>query len=190
MSEESTPFCPECAGGPDQPEMVDRRNFIRVVGEQAVGLIAVGGLAVSAPSVLADGGRFATAAPAAAVSRIRKPAEDFVRMLHSTLTEEQRRVVVLPWDHGSANGRATPTRLRMYNAPINRRIGQVFNNRRSRNSSSASCGRISSDEEGYRRVTRNGTFDASGVHRRLRRQHLRRTRRRPTNSPGCSPATT
>ena len=32
MSEEATPFCPECAHGPDQPEVVDRRNFIRVVG--------------------------------------------------------------------------------------------------------------------------------------------------------------
>jgi hypothetical protein len=157
MSEDSTPFCPECADGPDQPEVVDRRNFIRVVGEQTVGLLAVGGLAVSAPSLLADGSRFAT--PAA---RPRKPAEDLVRLLHATLTEEQRRVVVLPWDHGAANGRATPTRLRMYNSPINRRIGQVFTARQ-QELIERTLRAISSDEEGYRRVTRNGTFDASGA---------------------------
>jgi hypothetical protein len=157
MSEETTPYCPECADGPDQPEVVDRRNFIRVVGEQTVGLLAVGGLAASAAPLRADAPRFATA-PA---TRTRKPAEDLVRLLHSTLTEEQRRTVVLPWDHGSANGRATPTRLRMYNAPINRRIGDVFN-RRQQEIIQRTLRAISSDEEGYRRVTRNGTFDASG----------------------------
>jgi hypothetical protein len=108
--------------------------------------------------VLADGPRFATATPA---PRVRKPAEDLVRALHSTLTAEQRQVVIMPWDHGAANGRATPTRLRMYNAPINRRIGQVFNQRQ-QDLIQRILRAISSDEEGYRRVTRNGTFDASG----------------------------
>ena len=73
MSEDATPFCPECADGPDQPEVVDRRNFIRVVGGSTVGMLAAGGLA---PAVLADGARFTTATPA---TRVRKPAEDLVR---------------------------------------------------------------------------------------------------------------
>jgi hypothetical protein len=159
MSEEAKPFCPECENGPEQPDVIDRRNFIRVVGEQGVGLLAAGGLAMTAPSVLADDTR---RTPTASAARPRKPAEELVRLLHSTLTEEQRRVIVMPWEHGSMNGRATPTRLRMYNNPINRRIGEVFT-RRQQEIIERTLRAISSDEEGYRRVTRNGTFDASGA---------------------------
>jgi hypothetical protein len=154
MAEDITPLCPECADGPDQPELVDRRNFIRAVGEQTVGMLAVGGLAAAAPSLVA------AAPPTTRAARIRKPAEDLVRALYGTLTDEQRQVVVLPWDHGGGNGR-TPTRLRMYNAPINRNIGRVFN-RRQTDLIQRILREISSDEEGYRRVTRNGTFDMSG----------------------------
>ena len=84
-----------------------------------------------------------------------------MRELFQGLSEEQRRQVVLPWNHGGENN-ATPTRKRMYNAPIfaNRNIGAVYT-RAQQELNQRIIRSICSDDEGYRRISRNGTWDGS-----------------------------
>src|SRR5262249_49784301 len=47
MSENAKPFCPECEEHVEQPDVLDRRGFIRVVGERTAALLAVGGVAAA-----------------------------------------------------------------------------------------------------------------------------------------------
>jgi hypothetical protein len=144
--------CPECDELVAQDEAIDRRNFIRVIGESTASLLAVGGLATAAPAVLADG---PTARPVG-----NRPAEEMIRELYTSLTADQRGQVVRPYDHGSNNGRRTPTRMGMYNAAIGRRIGQVYTPAQ-RELCQRILRAIASDENGYRQLTRGGTFDGS-----------------------------
>jgi hypothetical protein len=151
MSDNARSFCPEC----DEPAKavgLDRRDFLRTVGGQAAAALTVGTVA-AAPRALADAAR-----PAA---RAAKPAEALVQELYQGMTAEQRRMVAHPWNHGAGNGRIA-TRLGMYNAPINRRIGDVFT-RPQQDLIDRTLRAISADEAGYRQLTRNGTFDGSGA---------------------------
>jgi uncharacterized protein DUF3500 len=151
MQENETPFCPECADGPEAVEtpQLDRRGFIRVAGG-AAGLLAVG----SVPAVA----RAARETPKAAA----KPAESLVRELHAGLSDEQKKQVVLPWDAGVKNGRGRPMRLGMYNSAIqNKKIGDVYT-KPQQELIERILKAISSGEDGYRRISRNGTFDGSG----------------------------
>jgi hypothetical protein len=43
MSDNLKPSCPECAESFEAPEIVDRRNFIRVLGGGAAALATLGG---------------------------------------------------------------------------------------------------------------------------------------------------
>src|SRR4051812_39964717 len=104
MSEQSTNPCPEC----DATDGVDRRNFLMAVGGTAVTLAGLEAIPQAAKKLAAQQNPQPT--------RTVKPAEALVRELFQGLTEEQRRQVVLPWNHGGENN-ATPTRKRMYNAP-------------------------------------------------------------------------
>jgi hypothetical protein len=144
MTENSKVICPECAETVE-PEALDRRDFIRVVGGQTT-LLAAGTVAAAAPRVLAD----APAAPAA--GRAAKPAEALIQELYGTMTAEQRRMLVLPWDHRARKG--------MFNSPINRRIGDSYTQPQ-QELIQRILRSICSDEEGYRRITRGGTFDGS-----------------------------
>lgn len=152
MADHTKPICPECADSFEGAE-VDRRNFIRVVG----GLTALAGGAGAATRILA-----AEDAKPTNTVRAAKPAEDLVRELFAGLSAEQKKEIVLPWDHGSEGGKRLPTRMRMYNAPIaGKQIAKVYTKPQQE-----LIGRIlraiCSDEEGHRRITRNGTFDSSG----------------------------
>jgi hypothetical protein len=121
---------------PGTPPAFDRRHFLRTVG---------GGAAALATSGLA------TAAELAA-----KPAEELVKEFFAELTPEQKRTVVLPWDHSSKKGGLA--RLTMTDTPINRRIGDVLRKPQLKlveRILRALC----SDDEGYRRLSRNNTFD-------------------------------
>ena len=145
---EQQPFCPDCTDG-----ALDRRNFFNAVGGTAVTLVGLQAVS-SAPRVL--GQAPAAQAPAA---RQAKPAEALIRELHSTLSDDQKRRVVLPWDHGGAG---SPTRLRMYNAAIfgDRRIQDVYTP-----AQRELCDRIlrgiCSGDDGYRLISRANTFDGS-----------------------------
>jgi Protein of unknown function (DUF3500) len=149
MNEQPKIQCPECA----DPDSVGRREFLMAAGGTAVTLAS---LQFVPQAVAQETGR--GAAPAARQTR---PAEALIRELYSGLTEEQRGRVVLPWNHG-AGANAVATRLRMYNASLNQNtIGAVYT-RAQKELNERILRAISSDEEGYRRVTRNGTFDQSG----------------------------
>jgi hypothetical protein len=154
MQENERPYCPDCADGPEAVETpeLDRRSFIRVAGG-AAGLLAVGAVG-SVPAVA----RAARETPKATA----KPAEALVRELHAGLSDDQKKQVVLPWDAGVKNGRGRPLRLGMYNSAIqNKKIGDVYT-KPQQELIERILKAISSGEDGYRRISRNGTFDGSG----------------------------
>ena len=152
MAENRKTQCPECA----EPAL-GRRDFLQSVGGTAVtlvGLEAVGTVSGHGTVMAQD------AAPAA--PRAAKPAEALVRELYQGLTAEQRGRVVLPYDHGAAANQAA-TRLRIYNAAIfnDRTVGGVYT-RPQQELVGRILRSIAADEEGYRRLTRNHTYDGSG----------------------------
>ncbi len=151
MNEQSKVQCPEC----EQPDSVGSRQFLMAVGGTAVTLASLQAVPALAQPAATPPAAQPAARPAA------KPAEALVRELYSTLTAEQRGRVVLAWNHG-AGANATATRLKMYNASLNQHtIGAVYTAAQ-KELNQRILRAISSDEEGYRRVTRNGTFDQSG----------------------------
>jgi hypothetical protein len=150
MPEEPKVYCPECELGPDAAFELDRRAFIRAVGGQAA-------VAAGAAGLLANRADAADSAP-----KHTRPAEELVKELFSTLSAEQKQEVVLPFDHGTNKGKSLPTRLGMYNNPIaNKRIGKHYT-KPQQELIERTLRAISSDEDGYRRISRNGTFDGSG----------------------------
>lgn len=136
---EKQPNCPDCAS----PEL-DRRGFIGT----GVSLLAVGAMGTVPAALKAQ----QAAAPA---SRKARPAEVLIQELYASMSEAQKRTLVLPW-----NDRR---RIGMYNAslPGIPNIGdgytpaQIELNQRILQA-------ISSGEEGYFKLTREGTFDGSG----------------------------
>src|SRR5262249_38907503 len=97
MVESDSRYCPECE---DVAGPVDRRSVLRVVGGQAAALVAVGSAAAKAP------------APNTKVKTIEKPAkpaEALIRDLYATLSDDQKKDVVLPWDHRRDGGKGPLT---------------------------------------------------------------------------------
>jgi hypothetical protein len=126
---------------------VDRRNFIRVVGGTGAAL-AVGGVVGTA-----------AVQGAAAPARKPKPAEELVKELHSSLSDRQKKRVVLDWDDKGRGGR--PLRLGMYNGPIKGiRIGRVYS-KKQQELIVRILKAISSGDDGYRRISRGGSWDMS-----------------------------
>ena len=149
MSEQLKVQCPEC----DALDGVGRRDFLMAAGGTAV---ALAGLELVPQALKAQPGQ-----PAAQAARAAKPAEALIRELFQGLNAEQRRRVVYPWNHGAANN-TLAYRLRMYNSAIfgDHNIGAVFTAAQ-KELNERILRAICSDEEGHRRITRNGTFDAS-----------------------------
>ena len=96
--------CPEC----DAP---NRREFLETLTRSAVVLGSMAPLAARAADTAASSAGSAS-----------KPAEALIRELFGTLSDDQKRSVVYPWNHGSDGG--LPTRLTMVNRPhFGKRIG-------------------------------------------------------------------
>ena len=77
------------------------------------------------------------------------------------MTADQRRLVVRPWNAGVNNaGQGIPLRHRMYNTPMGSRIGVVYT-RPQQELNQRILRALAGDEDGYRQLTRGGTFDAS-----------------------------
>jgi hypothetical protein len=134
--------CPECDG-------LDRRDFVRVLGGTAATLVGL----QAAPSLLrAD-------EPATAAPRVAKPAEALIRELYTGLSAEQKNKVVYNLDHGAASN-AIPMRKRMVNAPFAAKIGDAYTPAQ-QELVERILKSISSGEDGYRQISRNGTFDGS-----------------------------
>jgi hypothetical protein len=125
-----------------------RRRFLRLVG----GVTATAMVGGFRPA-------FAEAAPLAAANRVPKPAEDLVRELFATLNPWQRQHVVYPWNHGGDAGQP-PVRLRIYNTCIGKAIGETYT-KAQRELIERILQSMSSGEDGYRRITRNGGWDTN-----------------------------
>lgn len=136
MSRQDT-TCVDCL------EPLDRRDFMRTVGAGAAAL-AVGGSLTS----VATAQHRVPLAP-----RGPRPAEALCRELFETLSEEQRRQLVMPWN--------SPNRLRTYNAPINARISQAYTAPQ-QELLQRIMRAISSGDEGYTKLSRNGAWDTGG----------------------------
>jgi hypothetical protein len=144
--------CPEC----EAMDGVDRRHFLTMVGGTAVTLASLEAVPQAAKML----GAQQPPQPGQQAGSS-KPAEALIRELYQGLSAEQRRQVVMPWDHVAPN-QTIPTRKRMYNASINQhRIGTTYT-RPQQELVGRILRSISSDEEGYTRLTRNGTYDGSG----------------------------
>jgi hypothetical protein len=145
MSDPASFDGPDCTERPERADGVDRRHFLRLLGSGATAL-TMGG---AAPQLL-------TAAPQQPV-RAAHPAEPLVQELFANLTADQRRQVVLPWDHRS-QGNQTLTRLRMTDVPFTRRVGDLLSQPQQE-----LVGRIlralCAGDDGYRQLSRNGAFD-------------------------------
>jgi len=148
MAEIESPYCPECDEAFDfpEPQPVDRRDFIR-------GVVAGGAVALTAGVGRAD-------EPAEAKVRQPRPAEDLVRELFAGLDDAQKKRVVLGYDHGADKG-GRPTRKGMYNQAINNvRIKDVYT-KAQQDLIERIVKAMSSGEQGYRQISRRGTWDAS-----------------------------
>src|SRR5262249_44060468 len=147
------PVCPEREGGLGA-EVYDRRGFLRAAGGCAAAL-ALGGLVAGRPTARAADG--ATAKPA---DRPAKPAEDLVRELYASLSDDQKKESVLAFDHGAARG-SVATRLRFYNAPLGKRLGDAYT-KPQQELIERIMRSLSAGEEGFRRLSRNGNYDTGG----------------------------
>ncbi len=149
MSEIKPPTCPECTESEAPHLGRTRRDFMRAVGG--------GTAAVLAGPLIADGlTPVLTAAqnqPAVQPARPAKPAEALCRELYTGLTADQRRQLVLPWNH--------PNRTRTFNAAMNARIGQAYTPAQ-QELLQRIMRAISSGEDGYTRLSRNGGWDTGG----------------------------
>jgi hypothetical protein len=140
--------------GPLMPADTDRRSFLKTVAGVAAGAGAVS---------LLSGRASAEDKPAASVTP--KPAEALIKELHSTLSDDQKSKLVLPWDHGGGKGQ-TPSRLRMYNGPFEKhRIDEQYT-KAQQDLSHQILKAILADDEGYRRISKDGTWDNSGAFER------------------------
>lgn len=154
LNEESQSFCPECVEQPQltQPSGVGRRQFIRTVGGGVAALAGINAVGMPRFSLAED--------KPAVIAKPEKPSEALVKELFASLSTDQKKAIVLPWNHKDKDGNVV--RLRMYNSAINDQLiydeytkpQQELNRRILRS--------IASDDEGYRRLTRGGDFDGSG----------------------------
>ncbi|VTR97316.1 DUF3500 domain-containing protein [Tuwongella immobilis] len=149
---QASPACPDCVETPRVS--VDRRQFVQTV---AATTVATGLLSVPGASLLTAAPPATASKPAAKVDR---QAEMLIQELFGTLTADQKKEV-LPFDHGSNNGKATPTRMRMYNRAIGKTIEEVYTKPQTELIERI-LKAISSGEQGMHYLTRGGTFDNSG----------------------------
>jgi hypothetical protein len=135
MLSDEKPSCPECDQG------VDRRRFLKAIGAGASALAVAG----ANPESL----RAQAAAP--------RPAESVVQELFAGLSQDQRRQIVLPWDH-RAPGNQTLTRLRMTDIPFTRRIGDILSQSQ-QELTERILRALCANDDGFRQLSRNGAFD-------------------------------
>ncbi len=163
-----TPICPDCDDLQPITGEVGRRSFLRTLGGTAAALTVAGG---ALPSQLGS----AIAAEKAAEKVVKtkaaaKPAEAMIKELFTTLSAEQKKKLVLPWNDGVGKGGGVPTRHGMYNRPLrNQRIADNYTPAQ-QELLERTLKAICADDEGYRRISRDGkwdnskSFDGCGAH--------------------------
>lgn len=145
-----TPSCPECDHGPDATPPLGRRDFIRVLGTSAAA-VAVGGTLPLSPLARA---RAARAEKQAA-------AEAMAFELFRGMDGDQKKNLVRPWDFKNARD-PLPARLMTANGPIDKKLIGVEYTKKQVELLDRIFRSIANGEEGYKRLSRNGRFDASG----------------------------
>jgi hypothetical protein len=152
MAEDPKQFCPEC----ESTDALDRRSFFRQVGKHTAAAVALGSVAGSLPRLRAD------EKPAKTEEKPAKPAEDWIRELVGSLSDEQKKTVILPWDHGADKGKlATRLALDPNSALLGKKIGANYT-KPQQEIIERIVKAISAGEEGYTKISRNGTWDGSG----------------------------
>ncbi len=149
MQENEKVYCPEC----EDITEVSRREFMRFASIAAAAGSVAGAVTIPAVARAAD-------APAAAKAETRneKPAESLIKELFSTMSDEQKKELALPFDHGGNN----PTRLGMYNAPVQGKTVKKYT-KPQQDLILRIVKAISSGEEGFNRISRNGKWDSTGA---------------------------
>lgn len=143
---DKSPSCPECEHGPESA-VLGRRDFIRVLGASAV--------AAALPLSPLAKARAARAEKQAA-------AEQLVYELFATMDGDQKKKLVLPWDHKAGN-QPLPARLMTANAPVGKSVIGLEYNKKQVELLDRIFRSISNGEEGYRQLSRNGKFDNTGA---------------------------
>ncbi len=88
------------------------------------------------------------------------PPRCSIQTLHDDLNAEQKKQVVMPYDHGPRNG--TPTRLGIHNQPaLGRKIDTVYTKGQQELIERILKSLVSGDD-GYRCISRAGTWDQGG----------------------------
>jgi hypothetical protein len=141
----NTPSCPDCTS-PPRPALA-RRDFIRVLGTSAA-VAAVGGLT---PLQKARAAR----------AEKQREAEALVFELYRSMDADQRKRLVLPWDY-KASGQPLPARLMTANAPVGKSVIGLEYDKKQVELLRKIFRAIGNGEEGYRKLSRNNGFDASG----------------------------
>lgn len=143
MLRQSKYYCPECDEGFQLPKMRSRRAFLATMG-------AAAGVAATATSR----GRAdeAKATP--------KPAEGLIRELHATLSDDQKKALIQPYDHGASEGR--PTRQRTFNSAFNNKVIAENYTKPQRELVQRIVRSILASDEALERLSRKGTWDDSG----------------------------
>jgi hypothetical protein len=148
MQENQKEYCPECEDRvPDGIEywLLDRRDFMRTAAAAVAG-------AVAAPAI----------ARAADAPKPEKPAETLIKELYSTFSDDQKKELVLPWNHGGEKG-GIPTRMGMYNAPIMKKTVSGSYTKPQQELVQRIVKAICNGDDGYAKISRNGKFDSTGA---------------------------
>ena len=137
-----TPPCPECETGAP----LARRDFIRVLGTTAA--VAAVGLT---PLQKARAAR----------AEKQREAEALVFELFKTMDADQKKKLVLPWDHKAGN-QPLPQRLMTANGPVGKSVVGLEYDKKQAQILHKIFKSISNGEEGYKKLSRNNGFDNSG----------------------------
>jgi len=155
MPENLTPNCPECEGF--EPT-VDRRNFIRVLGG-ATAAVALSGTAGLPTTLL----RAADSKTEPKATKPAKPAEELVKELFASLKDEQKKNVVLDYDHKKKDGKYL-TRHRMVNSAgeIGMKIESAYSKPQQELVEKILRSLTAGDDLSWKCITRDNTWDNSG----------------------------
>ena len=141
---DKSPSCPECDHGPEA--FLGRRDFIRVLGASAV--------AVALPLSPLAQARAARAEKQAA-------AEQLAFELFASMSADQKKSLAFPWDHKVGTQRL-PARLMTANAAVGKSVIGLEYDKKQVVLLDKIFRSIANGEEGYKQLSRNKTFDASG----------------------------
>lgn len=137
MTETRESNCPECG-------IVDRRELLRYVSIAPAALAA--GVSLKPQAIRAE------EKPAPTTKT--KPAEELVKELYSTMTDEQKKSVCRPYDN-SARLSVNP------NSALDKQIGAVYTKQQQELIERILKAMSAGDEASWKQITRGGTWDNS-----------------------------